>query len=524
MLANLCQPNSTGFQVLYRQIHTEMNTHGLSWEDLRPILKLQLSRIKSGAKDYNFPEVETAARQVILEARVPSNTKAFRILVDELSDIFDSQFDISFFDSALIRFLKWLRKIFTIFLFFFISYIVFGTIIDKNSTNLAITLISVFFLIVILGIYEGLQISIAMLRYQDPDNFSSKFPRASLLHHDFFPAESTRRFLAGRQLFVIVIVFILAQLTSFPNLETWPLTQIAFPRWMLPWFNIVFIQNGVAGALFILWLGQLAPQFLANRFPKTFLNVPFMEFFLKLALFVDKLGLTHPGKWPLYWMRGEDEKSTSPKEVYQRAITFQGYSILALKKTWNITFDKAVLDYQNTIAVNADGISGVTDNGLMVSGNNVLLNWQSSFIQKGKNAAQERHLVQANIGEERRGGGWRKFKQVYYVNHGNFRPGDVILSKANVTLAQASQDVIEITTPTKYLSFRICFSNNGLRIKNPKVVPYIEEGLIKENDSTTETDDLEIQYDSNGFPFCEYVVMYPELNRKYYISWEVIYN
>jgi riboflavin transporter FmnP len=62
------------------------------------------------------------------------------------------------------------------------------------------------------------------------------------------------------------VVFIVAQVMSFPQISTLPFSNVSVQS--LP-SVLLFLgfQMGLFGALFVLWLGQLLPQFIANKNP-----------------------------------------------------------------------------------------------------------------------------------------------------------------------------------------------------------------------------------------------------------------
>ena len=173
-------------------------------------------------------------------------------------------------------------------------------------------------LLAILGIFEGLQISVALLRFKDIDYFHDRYPRAAALHRWFRTESGTRRFLAGRQFFVVFVVFFIARITAFPGLRHLP-----FFGWQLPtaldplWFAL--FDLGLAGAFLVLWVAQLAPQFGANRDPLAFLELPGMGTSLRSCFVVDDTGVTLPGFWLSSWVPERRKIPNSRSERYRLA-------------------------------------------------------------------------------------------------------------------------------------------------------------------------------------------------------------
>jgi hypothetical protein len=141
------------------------------------------------------------------------------------------------------------------------------------------------FSIVLLAYLEGLQVAILALEKVDPSFFQNK-PRAYKAHMlaTAHRGLNVQRFLVGRQFFVVFVVFLSAQLTTYTSM---PLD--ALPRWLF----IVVIETGLPGALVVLAFGQLMPQLIAATHPVAFMNLPGSLFVIRLALVFAALGITH---------------------------------------------------------------------------------------------------------------------------------------------------------------------------------------------------------------------------------------
>ena len=98
----------------------------------------------------------------------------------------------------------------------------------------------------------------AILRLKDLDASRETHPRTFRLHQIFRTERGAERFLAGRQFLVITIVFLIAQLTSFHDVLTFPLTDVTIPPLLKPVISDVFLGFGMAGALIAFWFAQLA--------------------------------------------------------------------------------------------------------------------------------------------------------------------------------------------------------------------------------------------------------------------------
>jgi hypothetical protein len=170
-------------------------------------------------------------------------------------------------------------------------------------------------LITILAVVEGLHLCVGRLGLKDLGALRDQYPRAYKLHQWINTASGTNRFLAGRQLVVIVVVFFVARITSFSTMQAWPLTNIIMPAALRSaWFQEIFLNLGILGAFFVLWFGQLIPQFVATKKPVAFLNLYGMEIALRMCFFIEALGLTKPGDWLARWVSEEQAIPPSPLE------------------------------------------------------------------------------------------------------------------------------------------------------------------------------------------------------------------
>jgi len=140
--------------------------------------------------------------------------------------------------------------------------------------------------LVLLAYLEGLQVAILALERIPAESFEHSHPRAYRVHKLATRGEglNVQRFLVGRQFFVVFVVFVCAQLTTYPTL----------PRDIVPeWLMVAVIDTGLPGALIVLAFGQLMPQLIAATHPRSFLNLFGTRQVVLLTLWVESLGITH---------------------------------------------------------------------------------------------------------------------------------------------------------------------------------------------------------------------------------------
>jgi len=166
------------------------------------------------------------------------------------------------------------------------AYLMYG--IWTNQAILPLPEIGVFCTLalcfVCLSLLEGLQVAILVTENTDPETFRTSHPRAYALMKKATFEKNVRRFLIGRQFFVIFIVFLVNQCTIFPRLSYSGINDILW---------LVLVQLGLPTALTVLCFAQLPAQLLANQDALMFMNRYGARLTLEVCLLTEKTGLAH---------------------------------------------------------------------------------------------------------------------------------------------------------------------------------------------------------------------------------------
>jgi hypothetical protein len=102
--------------------------------------------------------------------------------------------------------------------------------------------------------------------------------------------EGIKKFLLGRQMIVVPMGFLTAQITQFTY----------FPSGILPYgIYYILIIIGFPGIMVLLQLAQLIPQLIAENHSVKFLGIPGAYYLVRLALCIEKLGITDYA-WIMY--------------------------------------------------------------------------------------------------------------------------------------------------------------------------------------------------------------------------------
>ena len=201
---------------------------------------------------------------------------------------------------------NFLSFVFSIILLISTLYVVLlGILSGQSSLTLLfgspvwLAFLLLFIALLFLSILEGSQIAIVSLADSTDKQFlevRKSYPAAYSVMHLMRSKLRTQQYLAGRQFFVILTVFVIAQITSFPNIEYLPFTPYSISE--IPgWMDLVCFKLGFLGALLVLWTAQLIPQYFANHHPDIFLNIPGNFLVVKLCLAIESIGPTKPANW-----------------------------------------------------------------------------------------------------------------------------------------------------------------------------------------------------------------------------------
>lgn len=416
-------------------------------------------------------------------------------------------------------------------LFVCVSYLVLGGIWSGDS-NLAselgrwtIYMVLAFFILV-LGILEGTQLSVTILKLKDLEPVKSRFPRAYRLHKIFKTDAGTKKYLAGRQLMVIMIVFCIAQLTSFPTIKDWPLTSEPLPEFFQPWIHLVFFKLGILGAIFVLWFGQLIPQFLATSNPQKFLNWPGLGLVLKAAWWSESLGITQPVDW---LTRNADSGETIPpsnKEVFFETSQNFGYAILSLVKTIIIKANRTTATTESHIQVLAPNHDLLIDNSItFVKGDLIEGSDKTSctLIRQGK--ALESNNLRVSIDDkcDAQSGGHTRTIEVK-LREGNFQPDDILRIVNTMELQSCERADITVESPTRYTHFHVEIHGKPSEVRVPSMI-FHHWDAIRNGFSESGEEQVELSTRENkDFLLYEQTTLFPKQFAKHCYNWAFDYH
>jgi hypothetical protein len=141
------------------------------------------------------------------------------------------------------------------------------------------------FLIPWLGMMEGGQGALVGLQPIDKTRYAESHPRTLMCTSLAHRGDNMERFIIGRQFLVVLTVFVINLVATFPTSAT----VLGLPHGL----NEFFLNTGIAATLITIMLGQLTAQVNAANCMLDFLNNYFMLFTTYVSLAIEFSGLLH---------------------------------------------------------------------------------------------------------------------------------------------------------------------------------------------------------------------------------------
>eukprot|EP01035_Chromulina_nebulosa_P030376 gene30376-40361_t len=147
-----------------------------------------------------------------------------------------------------------------------------------------VNFILMFGALTMLAYCEALHYAVVSIEKWDMSQYKEKFPRAVKCHALVDTPQKVKKFLVGRQFFTIFVVFLLAQITSFPGI---PENFAGMPHVLV----LILVQTGLPGVALTLTFGQLISQIYVEEFTLQFMNLYGCEFVIRLSLGAEWIGV-----------------------------------------------------------------------------------------------------------------------------------------------------------------------------------------------------------------------------------------
>lgn len=483
---------------------------GLSHDDLRQLAG-ELTPRREKALDYLTGEGQVADRAAVID------------VLQRLEDRLGIELGSDALVSPGARLGRFVASLVGAVLALVCIYIVVGGLIEGDSLLLGHSVgawgLAMFVaILLILGLFEALHTAATMLKIADLGALASEFPRAAALHRHFRSDGGLARFLAGRQEVVIFTVFLCSPLSSFPGLTHWPLIGASLPGVMRP-----FVTIGMPGALFVLWFGQLAPQFLATRHAVRLTNTRIVSLAFRVAYALEAVGLARVGFWCVAWDRATAVIPSSPALRWrQTAEELDGFGNVGFAREWNIHGERAELRSGSVTRIYRDGAPSLADGSHLVPGSPDTLSLNAIAANSD---GEPLALAPTEHREEPLVTGDRRFHKPLSRAIGSFREGDAIQVVLDASYrVDPSRDLVYVERPVRYVLFRVVAHGAPRTMAAGTLRTYkVGDGL---GDLTELGQPLRIEphRGPDGRLALEHVVHFPAPNTLLTLTWEVELN
>lgn len=142
--------------------------------------------------------------------------------------------------------------------------------------------------LLLLATLEGIQISLVVIKAFPAEAYRYTHPKSYKIGQLVFKGFNFEKFLMGRQIFVVICVFIAARLTTQKDMN------YLFGGRIPNWFQDAFMSTGLLGVAIVATFAQLTPQVVASAYPVEFLEMlPGILPLCKLCLLLEGSGIVH---------------------------------------------------------------------------------------------------------------------------------------------------------------------------------------------------------------------------------------
>jgi hypothetical protein len=366
----------------------------------------------------------------------------------------------------------------------------------------------------VLAVFEALHVSAAMLKIADLGALAKRHPRAAALHRRFHTDEGLARFLAGRQLVVVGTVFLCSSLSSFPEMTELPFTTVPVPLQLHP-----FLVVGMPGALFVLWFGQLAPQFIATRHAVQLTDTRLAGLAFRFAYGLEAAGLARVGFWASAWDKATERIPFSAALRWKQAAEeVEGFGVVSMIRDWTVDSQGGELRATSTLRVYKPGTTSLSDTSMLLPSAPAKLSLEADASRvDGEDVA----LLPTDHREEALPSGDRRFHKPLVSAIGSFQPGDVLRVKLDAKYGSPVwQDVVHVDQPVRFVAFLVRPTGRPLAMPPATLRTFdVGDGIGDLTEVTSES--IEPEDGPDGIPVLNHVVDFPLPNTLYALEWQV---
>ena len=371
--------------------------------------------------------------------------------------------------------------------------------------------------LVTLGVFEALHVAGVQIRRADLAALQETHPRAIRLHSRLRDEEGIDRFLAGRQIVVILTVFFVAPLVTFPNLNHLPLTHVGLPTPIRPAVTLV----GIPGAFFVLWFGQLLPQFVATRLPLTLLDSRVGWVACRLALFLGGTGLAQPGFWSARLFRGKPQRiPSSGRFRWDQAVRdMTGWGVIGVVRRWGIEPGVSRVAAQTSIRISQPHLTHIGDRSMLLTASPRTLAFECQCTDA---VGHYTELLANELTDETLLTGDRRFHKILLPAIGSFAEGSLLRLDLEAEFSgDVLSDIVHVEHPTRYLLFRVEARARPSHFPPARLTLFAVGDGLTDLRQVGEPLSIDPTIGPDGLPRIEHRVSFPSTGTLYRLDWDV---
>lgn len=456
----------------------------------------------------------------IFAGECPDDAGATVALAHDLEQRFDAPLPADDLAGPLRRAASAVARLFGVTLGVTCFYLVLGGLLAGESERFSglsgpVALLLFGVALVFLGIFEAMHTSVTQLRLADLRGLAQVYPRALAVHRRFRDEKGIASVLAGRQIVVVITVFVVAGLSSFPGMDYLPFTHTPVPAPLKP-----AIEIGLPGALVVLWIAQLAPQFYATRHAVAMMNTRVAGWALDLAFALNAMGIADPSRWMFRGQHGSEPIPVSPALQWeQSAAEIDGDGLLSINRRWECGESASHLRVISTTAVRRGGHPVVVDSSPILPSAPKALSISSDIAAED---GRVRQVAPTEYGEDPFIDGHQRFYKSVVPAVGSFDAGD----RAQVAVeaeypGHLQQDAVYVDRRVRFLLWRLVIEADAIRVSAVRVRSFrVGSGP---NELTPIGEEVRIEPDQHvaGKPSkFSFALAFPQPGTLYSFEWE----
>jgi len=355
------------------------------------------------------------------------------------------------------------RSVFVGIVFVLSGWIVVGSIFTgqndfAKSTSVTTTLIVLIVAILWLAFLEAAHIGAVALSTADVSELGSTRPRLVKLHKYIDNKSKLEKYLAARQVGVVLTVFLISAVTRTPTLRFLPWTNIAIPTGL----GILF-EIGFPGAILVLIIGQVFPQILTARMPAKLMNTVFMAGAFHATRLIGKLNLAEPASWFAAMVKGCESIPSAARERFIDMTTDEiGYGTQIAASTVVITGGYAQIKNVESVDFHTGSYSSININLATIpdSVGQVSFPQPEGEILRGGEKEPVPVVISAIVPFHEKPGKPVRYYATVSPRFGNFHSGDTLkVTSVLEYTGKLDQVIVPIDRLTKIAFIRILMTN-----------------------------------------------------------------